>query len=78
MVTLSSEITMKKLQASEEKFELFSQALCVTDFTFLHSYLPSRMMEEGQISYIGKYKLYDVKVDMSVLPTGLAVSCTDH
>lgn len=78
VIDLTSDVGMRNLHDGEQKFKHFPGALYATDVAFQQSFRPSGMMEEGQIYFSGKHKLYGVKVEVSVLPNGIAVGCTNH
>ena len=69
---------MASLQNSGRCFKNYPCARYATDVTFQQAYRPSGAMEEGKKFYSGKHKLYGYKVEVSVLPIGIAVDCTDH
>ena len=69
---------MSTLHESQTTFSEFPEALYAVDVTFQHSFRPSGSMQEGKIYYSGKDKLYGIKVEMSVMPNGLAIGCSDH
>ena len=75
---LSNEFTMAKLRALDLKFEDFPEAYYAVDVTFQQSYRPSGSMQEGKLFFSGKHKLYGIKVEVSVLPNGIALGCTNH
>lgn len=35
-------------------------------------------MQEGKVYFVGKYKLYRFKTEVSAIPDGLAIGCTRH
>lgn len=70
--------SMKKLEAMNTTFGNFPQARYATDVTFQQSYRPSGNIQEGKLYFSGKHKLYGYKVEVSVLPNGLAIGCSKH
>ena len=69
---------MGKLFQSNKLFKNHPCARYATDVTFQQANRPSGSLEEGKKYYSGKHKLYGYKVEVSVLPIGIAVHCTDH
>ena len=69
---------MRKIVNAEKCFESFPCALYATDVTFQQCNRPGGTMGEGKVFFSGKHHLYGLKVEVSVLPTGLAINCTDH
>ena len=69
---------MEKLNNCGRRFNNFKEAHYAVDVTFQQSFRPSGSMEEGKRFYSGKHKLYGYKVEVSVLPNGLAIGCTQH
>ena len=70
--------TMDKLYESRRNFCQYPMALYATDVTFQPSFRPSGSMEEGKKYFSGKHKQYGYKVEVSVLPNGLALCCSEH
>ena len=69
---------MASLQNSGRCFKNYPCDRYATDVTFQQAYRPSGAMEEGKKFYSGKHKIYGYKVEVSVLPIGIAVDGTDH
>ena len=69
---------MDKLYESRRKFLQDPMALYAADVTFQPSFRPSENMEEGNKYFSGKHKQYGYKVEVSVLPNGLALCCSEH
>ena len=68
------------MQALIEKQQLFSTFKIVryaTDVTFQMPYRPSGNIRGGKYN-ISKHKLYGYRLEVSVLPNGLAFSCRKH
>ena len=59
-------------------FKHFTCAGYATDVTFQQSFRPSGSVQEGKRVFSGKHKLYGFKVEMSVLPTNIAIDCTRY
>ena len=72
------EFTMKNLDNTHARFSNFPEALYAVDVTFQQSFRPSGQLAEGKLFFSGKHKLYGVKVEVGVLPNGLAISCSGH
>ena len=64
----------------KEKFFLkhFSFARYATDVNFQMCNRRSGNMQEGKKYFSGKQKLYGYKIEVSVLPNGLDLECTEH
>ena len=75
---ISSEFSMSTLTDAQQKFRQFPEALYAVDVTFQQSYRPSGSLQEGKIFFSGKHKLYGIKVEVCVLPNGLAINCSNH
>ena len=69
---------MSDLRESQHDFKSFPKALHATDVTFQQAFRPSGSIEEGKRYFSSKHKLYGYKVDVSVLPNGLALDMTPH
>ena len=78
VVDLTGPISMRTLRETNSTFREFPEALYAVDVTFQQSFRPSGSINEGKIFFSGKHKLYGLKVEVSVLPNGLAMSCSDH
>lgn len=78
VVEVGKMYTMDRLQLDECRFTNFKEARYATDVTFQQSFRPSGSIEEGKRYYSGKHKLYGYKVEVSVLPNGLAAGSTLH
>lgn len=63
---------------SSLSFGSFSHAGYATDVTFQQSYRRCGSIQEGNVYFSGKHKLYGYKVEMSIIPVGLAISRTTH
>lgn len=62
----------------DRSFSSFLYRGYAIDVIFQQSYKPSECIQEGKVYFIGKHKLYVYKVEMFVLPVGLAINCTAH
>ncbi|RLN97163.1 hypothetical protein BBJ28_00019456 [Nothophytophthora sp. Chile5] len=69
---------MGKLVRSGNTFRNFPYARYATDVTFQQANKPGSNMNEIMRYYSGKHHLYGYKVEVSVLPNGIAINCTDH
>lgn len=69
---------MEKLRKENQVFKNFKYARYATDVTFQQSFRPSGSIEEGKAYFSGKHKLYGYKVEVSVLPNGMAIGATRH
>ena len=69
---------MDKLMAPNKCFEHYFCARYAVDVTFQQSKCPSGSLQEGKKYFSGKHKLYGYKVEVCVLPIGIAVHCTSH
>lgn len=74
----AEQFDMTTLLREKSKFNTFGMARYATDVTFQQSQRPRGNMEEGKSYYSGKHKLYGYKTEVSVLPNGLALGCSDH
>ncbi|KAJ0398993.1 hypothetical protein P43SY_003598 [Pythium insidiosum] len=71
-------LTMTELVKNGRRFDCFPSALYATDVTFQQSNRPTGNMAEGKVYFSGKHKLYGLKVEVSVCPSGLAIDATEH
>lgn len=78
VVNFTSSYTVSKLKVSKSAFKSFPYARYATDVTFQQCFRPAGSMQEGKIFFSGKHKLYGLKVEVSVLPNGLAAFCSPH
>jgi len=69
---------MDQLSESNRRFTFHPYALYATVVTFQQTNRPSGNLQEAKVFYSGKHKLYGYKVEVSVLPIGIAISCTSH
>ncbi|KAG3205995.1 hypothetical protein PC128_g1016 [Phytophthora cactorum] len=69
--------TMNQLMASGNTFTNFPSARYATNVTFQHADRPSGNINEVKKYFSGKHNFHGHKVEVSVLPTGAAVNCTD-
>ncbi|KAF1335965.1 Succinyl-coa:3-ketoacid coenzyme a transferase, partial [Globisporangium splendens] len=53
-------------------------ARCCTDAIFQQSNKPGGNVQEAEPYFHSKYKLYGVKMEVSVLPNGQVIDCTNH
>ena len=75
---ISSEFSLFTLIDAQQKFQQIPEALYAVDVTFQQSYCPSGSLPAGKIFFSGKHKLYRVKVEVCVVPNGLAINCCNH
>lgn len=75
---LEQDWTMQKLAECGHQFEHHPSARYATDVTFQHSNRPGGNLQEAKKDFSGKHHLYGKKVEVSVLPNGLALGCTKH
>ncbi|KAJ8578303.1 hypothetical protein ON010_g904 [Phytophthora cinnamomi] len=68
--------TMKQLTATGNTFANFPCARYATDVTFQQADTPSGRVNEIKKYFSGKHHLYGLKVEVSVIPTGVAVNCS--
>ncbi|ETV67620.1 hypothetical protein H257_16216 [Aphanomyces astaci] len=64
-----------ELAANGDRFTNYPYA---TDVTFQQTNVPAGSYAEKKSYYSGKHSLYGHKVEVSVLPNGLAINCTKH
>ena len=76
MEDCAQNINMQELNQHDTRFSNYPCALYATDVTFQQANRPTGTIEEGKAYYSGKHKLYGLKVEVSVLPVGLAINCT--
>lgn len=69
---------MKRLVEEQRTFSIFSNARYATVVSSQQINRTSGHMQEGKVYFSGKHKLYGLKVDLSVLPVGRTVMCTNH
>ena len=70
--------TMAKLSHLTQRFKFNTKAIYATDVTFQCASKPTRNHAESKIYYSAKHKMYAYKTEVSVLPNGLAINCTDN
>lgn len=78
VTNLAAEFTMHELNTYNQRFRYYPEALYAVDVTFQQSFRPSGAIQEGKLYFSGKHKLYGLKVEVSVLPTGIAKACSEH
>ena len=66
--------SMQSLIDEDACFNNHPYALEAVDVTFQQTNRPSGNMQEGKICFSGKHKLYVYKVEVCVLPTGIATA----
>ncbi|ETP41621.1 hypothetical protein F442_11245 [Phytophthora nicotianae P10297] len=76
LVCSQEKMSVEKLTLSGRTFDNFKCARYATDVTFQQSNRPRGNHRESIGYYSGKHHLYGYKVEVSVLPTGLALNCT--
>ncbi|RQM29211.1 hypothetical protein B5M09_011706 [Aphanomyces astaci] len=75
---LAEQWSMKNLIASGNQFKNFPFARYATDVTFQQTNTPCGSYAEKKHYYSGKHSLYGHKVEISVVPNGFAIFCTEH
>ena len=75
---LADRYTMLRLQTSNNAFRFYPCARYATEITFQQSNMPAGTQAERSEFYSAKHKQHGFKVEVSVLPNGLAINCTDH
>ncbi|KAK1932496.1 hypothetical protein P3T76_012080 [Phytophthora citrophthora] len=78
VVSAADKFTMEALVLGGNAFRNYPSARYTTDVTFQHTNMPSDQMKERSAYYSAKHHLHGYKVEVSVLPNGLAIYCTDH
>ncbi|KAE9312802.1 hypothetical protein PR003_g19674 [Phytophthora rubi] len=71
-------MAMSKMALSGKSFKPFPCARYATGVTFQQANRPAGTHSEAITYYSGKHHLYGYKVEVSVLPTGLALNCSPH
>ncbi len=69
---------MKRLADDGTLFSHHPRARYATDVTFQQSNRPGCNLQEAKKYFSGKYKLYGYKLEVSVMPNGLAAMCSGH
>ncbi|KAG6595899.1 succinyl-CoA:3-ketoacid coenzyme A transferase [Phytophthora cinnamomi] len=69
---------MRKLMLAGQAFRNYPYARYATGVTFQQSNMPAGRMQEKSLYYSKKHHLHGYKVEVSVLPNGQAVNCTQH
>lgn len=72
----TSSIAMINIQ--NKLFANFLSGRYATDVCFQQSLRPTGTIKEAQLYYFSKHKLHGYKFERSLLPNGLAISCTKH
>ena len=70
--------TMAKSRLEDRAFSNSEYARYSVDVTFQQSDRPSGNKSDGKRYFSGKQNMYGYKVEVSVLPTCLAIGCTEH
>ncbi|KAG6610395.1 succinyl-CoA:3-ketoacid coenzyme A transferase [Phytophthora cinnamomi] len=70
--------TMRKEVLAGHAFQHYRAARYAVDVTFQQANMPSGSQQERASYYSKKYKLHGYKTEVSVLPTGLAITCSNH
>ena len=78
VLSASVSYPMDKLMASNKCFKQYPCARYAVDVTFQQYNRPSGSLQEGKKYFSGKHKLYGYKMEVSVLPIGIAVHCNSH
>lgn len=69
---------MRKSKNEHKCIKNLNYARYATYVTFQQSNPPSENMAEGKNYFSGKHKLYGYKVELSILPIGNFIRCTNH
>ncbi|KAF0683493.1 hypothetical protein As57867_024385, partial [Aphanomyces stellatus] len=75
---LSEKWTMQQLVAAGQQFANHPFVRYATDVTFQQTNVPAASFNEKKLYFSKKHSLYGHKVEVSVLPNGLAINCTCH
>ncbi|OWZ01313.1 hypothetical protein PHMEG_00027327 [Phytophthora megakarya] len=67
--------TMRELMLTRSTFKNFPYTRYASDVTFQHSDQPTGNFNEAKKFYSRKHHLYGHKVEVSVLPKGIAINC---
>ncbi|ETN04217.1 hypothetical protein PPTG_14925 [Phytophthora nicotianae INRA-310] len=78
VASVANKFTMEQLVLGGNTFDHHPYPRYATDVTFQQSNMPSGKMKERASYYSAKHHLHGHKVDVSVLPNGLALNCTKH
>jgi hypothetical protein len=70
--------TMRKEVLAGHAFQHYPAARYAVDVTFQQANMPSGSQQERAAYYSKKHKLHGYKMEVSVLPTGLAINCSHH
>ena len=71
-------ITMNSLSVKRKKLKYILYAMYATDVTFQKSNRPAENNQESKRYLSGNHKLYGYKVEVSVLPNGMALEFSLH
>ncbi|KAE9133659.1 hypothetical protein PF010_g2742 [Phytophthora fragariae] len=74
--SLNDSMAISKMALSGKSFKHFPGARYATGVTFQQANRPAGTHSEAITYYSGKHHLYGYKVEVSVLPTGLALNCS--
>ena len=69
---------MSQLATDKDFFKNHPSALCATDVSFQQANRPSGMHLESKKYFSNRQKMYGYKTEVSVLPNGIALACSDH
>ncbi|KAE9100205.1 hypothetical protein PF010_g14900 [Phytophthora fragariae] len=69
--------TIRHLTLTGKTFANVPCARYATDVTFQQADRPVGGYNDAKMYYSGKHHLYGLKVEVSVIPTGVAINCTD-
>ncbi|ETV94968.1 hypothetical protein H310_11609 [Aphanomyces invadans] len=70
--------SMALLATSGHQFSNFTYARYATDVNFQETCIPAGIYNEKKMNFSGKHYHYGHKVEVSVLPNGMAINCTRH
>ena len=75
---INSEWSTRDLVVAGKTFGNYPCARYATDVTFQQANIPYGLCEGRSIYFSGKHKLHGYKVEVSEMPTGKAINCTQH
>lgn len=78
VATADSKYTMKRIMRNNNTFGNFKYARYARDVTFQQWFRPSGNLAQGKKCFSGKHRLHGYRVEVSVLPNGIAFSCSQN